>query len=405
MITAALLLLAAQARAAPGCEAPVAGDALQAQMAAAEAGWRSMDAEAFVEGVTDVNVSLACLYEVLLPEEIVRYYQLQGLAAFQSGNSEAADAWFTAARSLDPDAELPEGLVRSGHPARTRYEQVAPVAGVAWLPPPTEGSLWIDGAESLEAPTARAYLFQRLDGQGALAQTAVVLAGASPPSYEWVAPGQEDPDRDLAEVESLDWMLRAAPLRLLIPALGLQVERSLGPRWSLGLYAEGTPWMGWHELRGVSESASISWWLAGVQARHFSRARYTPGGAAGRWYVGGAIGLNDYRYQGDETDIANNLGEYDEALSDNETVVYSERFLAARPAVLLGHEWLPRDRALAIALGIRLAAPAPLEISWSLEYREDGADQWVEGEHMKLQQLGDTWPIWSYPTLELGWRL
>lgn len=176
-----LLVLLARAYASP-CPTPTTTDSLVEALTAAEVGFTKRDRNALTTYRAEAVQTLACVEAVLAPVDIGRLYLVLGLDAFVNGDRRTTQAWFEAARTLDPDIRLPDALP-AGHPASTLLEGVSAVP-LDWvpLPPPREGSILVNGVAGAPAPAGRAWVFQHVV-DGSIRTTELVDADAAPPTY------------------------------------------------------------------------------------------------------------------------------------------------------------------------------------------------------------------------------
>jgi hypothetical protein len=413
------------AEAAP-CEPPATAAALVAAVGAAEAGWSQMDADAFAAGAGEVRQALECMGEEVSATELAAAMRTLGLEAFREGSAGAAEAWFGAARTLEPDYTFPDALLRPGHPAREAYLAAEAPAGDRALPAPASGWLQIDGRRSVRVPTDRPYYFQRFDGAGAVTQSAVVEAGGSPPPYpiEDYRQVYTEAVKDIGATSQLaPRALSFAPLAMVLPSLAVQLERTVSPRWALGLRANVLPstvtvydfsFIDQLDTFGYNGDGHMAA-RGGAQARLFYRERLQRGGTGWRrGYLRLALDLQwasayDTRHS-DGSCSYYGLFCYEppperSAIDEDafDRIVWVESAWGLRPVVGLGREWI-WPSGFSISAGWDFLAYVPLSASYSFEGTSDDKSLSEEGA---LAEPSILWPFDSRnlpPSLELRWR-
>jgi hypothetical protein len=173
--------LALTTAAEAGCDSA----SLRQSMTEADAAFLSMDADAFGVAVDALHETLSCVASALSTEEVAAYHRTRALAAFFAGDDLSAVASFEAAVSTAPSFELAEDIAPIGHPLRARLEEARETVRPAdlELQRPAEGWLNIDGVRTLQAPSARPFVFQRFRGDGTVAETRYVAPGSPMPIY------------------------------------------------------------------------------------------------------------------------------------------------------------------------------------------------------------------------------
>jgi hypothetical protein len=425
------LLLAHPAFAREGCEEPLTLAGFERQIEAAEASWKALDAPTYTASLAELRGALPCLSEPLGVPEVGQLFRLLGLEAFLERDLESASAWFGAARAVQPGYALPTSLIRPGNPARALYEEAQAPGGSRALGIPLEGELRIDGSPSLEAPTGRAWFFQRLDAGGAVAQSALLAAGDPPPAYE-----------STTAVNDGRLELRLSPLRLGLLSLRAAAGVNLGQRFQLSAYGEYAPSYPYpirttedpdrvtppgyqndadYLLSRDAEDVRLSWWDAGLALRFFSLPAYRSRWTA-RWLVSGGLGLHGYRWEGPS-------GFYDQdwLVDLYEDSLDPDRFLEARWIEQIwvtrfhlggGREWrLTPGWVVVLSLSLTLEEPNTgsdkrLGAGWWSLADERGELARSSSDSLDLEHLdnlsealytADTY-IWPQPALEIGWR-
>jgi len=161
---------------------------LGAALDRAEAAFGALDKEAFATEMEAARAQLPCLDEAMPTALAASLHRYEGLSAFLTGAPERAQRAFAGARLLEPAYRFPRSLVPEGNPVLAAYEalDVAEDQVVA-APAPADGALRINGRVSLERSTSFPVVFQRIDGDGAVAESAYLWPSMPLPSYE-VAP-------------------------------------------------------------------------------------------------------------------------------------------------------------------------------------------------------------------------
>jgi hypothetical protein len=144
-----------------------------------------MDAEGFASFVQEAEDTLVCLTEPLTVIDAASLHRLKGLQAFLQGDQPGATLAFQAVLYTQPGYVLPLDVAPVGHPLRDTFDEAARYKdpGLFPLDAPESGWLGIDGRRTQAAPSARPYLFQRFQADGAVVETRWVPAGQAPPPY------------------------------------------------------------------------------------------------------------------------------------------------------------------------------------------------------------------------------
>lgn len=176
------ILAAEPARA--GCAEPSSAADLQRHLDEAESALGAVDTEQFKAQVLQAETALVCIDELLPTYQIADFHRVYGLRAV-GARDDIAERAFAAARRLEPRYRFPETLVPSGSPILDAYER-APLDGrtTERVPPPADGMLFFDGAESLDRPTSWPTLVQHRASDGSAAFTAYLRPGEPLPTYE-----------------------------------------------------------------------------------------------------------------------------------------------------------------------------------------------------------------------------
>jgi len=183
----AAMILPSLAVGAECAEATDASDLLAATEAVEEA-WRSMDSERVEAAAAEANRAVACVGAPLAGEDVASYFRVRGYAEFLAGDVPASELSLLAARRIQPRYVIPDDLVVESHPLRKMFDTLAyrTIEEPTSLERPAEGELIVDGIrEASEAPSDRPFVFQRLDREGAMAETLVAGVGEVPVYIEY----------------------------------------------------------------------------------------------------------------------------------------------------------------------------------------------------------------------------
>ena len=196
-----------------GCVVPIPSAQIDLQLQEAEASFSALDVEAYTTALDALAAALPCASQELTRPLVARLHRAQGYRAWLVRDVARAQQAFAAARADAPDYDLPSTLVPENHPLRLDYVAL-PLdgRGSTLLPPPAEGTVLIDGAQTLDRPMGWPAVVQHLSAQGAVLDT----------WYLW----PDDP--------SPVWPTRSAAGR---PRVGLLVGAGGAAALSTGLYA------------------------------------------------------------------------------------------------------------------------------------------------------------------------
>lgn len=182
-----LLVAWLTAAAAADCPEPVDTTDLERAIAEAEHTFASLEVDAFKQATDRLRDLLPCLEDPLTRQLAADVHRWLGVRAFGDRDPEASAA-FAAARSIDPDHRFPPSMVPPGNPLLDAWAEIdLGVRTVALAPPPAAGSLQFDARTTLERPVSWPTLFQRLDADGAVVETAWLRPDDPLPAYP-VAP-------------------------------------------------------------------------------------------------------------------------------------------------------------------------------------------------------------------------
>ncbi len=187
LILASLLLIAQPARAEP-CPANTA--LLEESILQAEAAFEEMNLEAYTIAVRVASSMLVCTTDPIPRALAARVHRMTGLDRFVARDEERARIAFAAARAIEPGYQFPPELLPEGHPAQTLYQALPPRGASVRVARPAAGTLLFDGIESLDRPTERPTVLQRLDDAGVVAETLYLWPEDAP---GWLMPEQPAP--------------------------------------------------------------------------------------------------------------------------------------------------------------------------------------------------------------------
>jgi hypothetical protein len=166
---------------AGSCAAPTTVQDLRTALDASIGSWTSFDIPALQGNADAADAALACLGEVIGPEDVAAYWRVQGLVSFSKGDLAGTEVALATAHRVQPAYTLPTDLVPDQHPLFRMWsaaEQAAPPNTRA-LPAPADGWTQVDGRRSRFAPDASPYVFQWVKTSGVVS-TQRVLPGAAP---------------------------------------------------------------------------------------------------------------------------------------------------------------------------------------------------------------------------------
>ena len=171
-----------------GVELNKTAEVVEPLMGAAESVIAEQDARKLKGRMSAVKSEVGCLGEVAPPLLAARYHRLRAVQTDPLGVTDDNPALLGAlrtAKALDPEYAFPAELLPADHSVRLAYDTVAADELVTErVRAPRAGSLAFDGTEGLDRPANGATLFQRLDEEGAVVETAWVSRGEPLPTYE-----------------------------------------------------------------------------------------------------------------------------------------------------------------------------------------------------------------------------
>jgi hypothetical protein len=174
------------------CPAPTTNAELQELLDRAEAGYRSVDVEAFSLAFQEASLVLPCLNEVVATDVAATYHRMRGVDRFVRRDLDQAAQSFAASRAASPGADL--DLAGPKHPIQTAFRQIDIADGrFETLADPSAGSLALDGNPSNQRPLDWPVIVQTIV-DGSAVHTTYGVPGTRPVGYtaEVVRPGRED---------------------------------------------------------------------------------------------------------------------------------------------------------------------------------------------------------------------
>jgi len=188
-------ILLLNAALAAECPEPATTITLGATLDQAESSYGDLDLDGFDEALGAIRAQIPCLQEVVPSPLVASLHRFEGLKAFLDGAPDRSQRAFAAARSIEPAYRFPRSVVPEGNPVLDDYAAMDPATQESsTAPTPAAGALRIDGQLTQERSTSFPVLFQRVDGGGAVAESAYLWPSMPLPTYE-VAPEVSDADR------------------------------------------------------------------------------------------------------------------------------------------------------------------------------------------------------------------
>lgn len=183
-IGAAALCWSGAAAAAP-CAAKAAGSELSQAITDMDVAFGELDEAGFRRARSHRGQLLPCLGEQLSPAQVTAVHRSEALASFLDRQPAAAVGAMRALLAVAPGYSFTEEIAPIGHPLHIYYEIAlgSPTVAGRALPRPAGGWIEVDGVATELAPPDRPYLFQRMDRDGQVLQTELVMAGAEPTPY------------------------------------------------------------------------------------------------------------------------------------------------------------------------------------------------------------------------------
>lgn len=195
----------AETLAEPSKDCTISGTAWGDRVHSALDAFKNMNQSKFLDERKEVLAHIQCLTDVVDAETVARFHHMELLAAFARKDKATLGAHARAANNAAPHLDLSgQGLVNDGHPiAQWNNFAVSELSlGTRPLPlPKLANSLYVDGIESLDAPTDLPYIFQRVV-DGLVVQSEFVPLGDAVPAY----PIYEDPNIRLSLEPTWTWV-------------------------------------------------------------------------------------------------------------------------------------------------------------------------------------------------------
>ena len=179
-------LLALPALARAECAELVSSRSFGQMISEGDGAFADLDEATFYSARARARNAIPCLKEPLDTAKVAAWHRLDALGHFLERDHGGTVRSFRSVLTVAPGYLLPESLAPEDHPLRIDFEAAQGLGSgpSEALPPPADGSLLIDGVNTLEVPLDRPYLFQRLDASGMVAQSTVVDSGQAAPIYE-----------------------------------------------------------------------------------------------------------------------------------------------------------------------------------------------------------------------------
>lgn len=172
---------------AADCLAPSVAADISARLDAAEAGYIALDETRFVDSLDDAALVLPCVTDTITRDQSARYHRFEGLRLYTVGDKRTATLALRASRVIEPRYRFDDALLPKEHELRREYDALPLAEGtVATVARPKRGSLRFDGTATQARPTERATIFQLLDAEGKVLDTAYVYPGQPLPRYDAV---------------------------------------------------------------------------------------------------------------------------------------------------------------------------------------------------------------------------
>ena len=173
------------ARAEGPCLVRSAGSELSQSITDMDVAFGDLDEAGFRTARARRSQLLPCLGERLTPAQVTALHRSEALASFLDRQPAAAVGAMRSLLSVAPGYSFTEEIAPIGHPLHVYYEIAlgSPTVAADPLPRPAGGWVEVDGVATELAPPDRPYLFQRMDRDGQVLQTELVMAGAQPTPY------------------------------------------------------------------------------------------------------------------------------------------------------------------------------------------------------------------------------
>lgn len=206
------------------CPTPTNTADLVSALDDAKEAYGNLEVEAFRAAMGRVHERLPCLEEEVTRHLAAELHRFEGLLGFLDRDSDRSQRAFASARAIEPNYKFPASLVPEGNPALAAYTALAPDKGtVVRVADPLQGRLLFDGATGKMRPTTFPTVFQRMDAEGAVMETAYLWPGDALPPYPArsvpvdLVGGEPDPTKP---VPDLVGAVRAGPNKGLLAGAG-----------------------------------------------------------------------------------------------------------------------------------------------------------------------------------------
>ncbi|NOY26685.1 MAG: hypothetical protein GXP62_12495, partial [Oligoflexia bacterium] len=186
LLVAAALAVGLCGTAHAGC--PSTGATLLTIAAQATQDFQARDAEAVASSVAQIRRDLLCASTVLDPAQVAAVHRAYALQSFLTGKSDQTRIAYFAARTADPDYQLPADLVPAGHALRKAFDEAgnAPAPSLQPLAQRANQRMWVDGRQAQQRPTDRPVLLQADLTSGVIVGSVYLLPGDDLPG--WAVP-------------------------------------------------------------------------------------------------------------------------------------------------------------------------------------------------------------------------
>lgn len=207
---ASLALLSTSAGA---CTGTVELAALTTALQQAEEALSVLDIAGFKAAATQADDLLACVGEPVPRHVAAQLHRMVGLRAFGERDPSASGA-FAAARQIEPAYSFPRSLVPKGSPVFDAWSAI-PLDAITTtpIPPPAEGWIELDGRSGAARADTLPAVFQRFDGDGAVAASGYLSPQEPLPPYVVALPGAVPTSMAPTETPHL-WRRARVPLAI-----------------------------------------------------------------------------------------------------------------------------------------------------------------------------------------------
>ncbi len=165
------------------CDGLSVPDELRADLEKAQASYGEMDVDGFVLDIGSAETKLHCIDRRLPTDLAANYHRMTAIRLFLNGETDDSNASLAAAATLEPRFSLSK-LFPEGHEFPARFEEYKTLPSpTTRIPKPRDGYFAFDGDIGRDRPLARATIVQRLDADGQIRSTQVLLPDDPLPHY------------------------------------------------------------------------------------------------------------------------------------------------------------------------------------------------------------------------------